>query len=138
MFLWLQKAGRHFQNPTTLVPRSGPDLNILEVPPTTIGQMFSDDLKDQQAQQDIGKELGTLPPPPPLPPGLEGGVDWVQIRRGLRHARKKLTPEEYTSLRHYMCGSLITGEVLSGWKYDLQPSCQYCMLLDTQFHRLWE
>eukprot|EP00959_Pyramimonas_sp_CCMP1952_P254886 5323450-Pyramimonas_sp.AAC.1 len=38
MLLWLQRAGWHFDNPTTLQPRVGGSINILEIPPVSIAK----------------------------------------------------------------------------------------------------
>eukprot|EP00959_Pyramimonas_sp_CCMP1952_P272196 5691226-Pyramimonas_sp.AAC.1 len=78
MLLWLQRAGWHFDNPTTLQPRVGGRINLLEIPPVSIAKQFAEDLTKQQSSQAVGIELSALPRPPPPPVGQEGGVDWVQ------------------------------------------------------------
>eukprot|EP00959_Pyramimonas_sp_CCMP1952_P272195 5691225-Pyramimonas_sp.AAC.1 len=78
MLLWLQRAGWHFDNPTTLQPRVGGGIDIREIPPVSIAKQFTEGLKEQQSRQAVGIELGALPFPPPPPVGQEGGVDWVQ------------------------------------------------------------
>eukprot|EP00959_Pyramimonas_sp_CCMP1952_P115563 2415794-Pyramimonas_sp.AAC.1 len=44
MLLWLQRAGWYFDNPTTLQPRVGGSINILETPPASIAKQFAEDL----------------------------------------------------------------------------------------------
>eukprot|EP00959_Pyramimonas_sp_CCMP1952_P108130 2260542-Pyramimonas_sp.AAC.1 len=92
MPLWVQRAGWHFHNPTTLQPRFGGSINVLEAPPVSIAKQFTEDLKEQQSRLAEGIEQGAPPPPPPPPVGQEGGVDWVQVL-SLIHISEPTRPE---------------------------------------------
>jgi len=137
---WIEQAGWKFKGPAKLIIASNIELNLTENSPGMIQKLFVADLQTHLLDKAV-KRMHQSPEDPDEDPHPRAQAIRERDLWGCPFSKvwnsAKWSFEAKKILKHLVCGTVPTSHVL--WKrgYQMEPTCQYCGLCDTVFHRLW-
>ncbi|CAK0794176.1 unnamed protein product, partial [Prorocentrum cordatum] len=135
---WTEQAGWHIKGPTTVKTSNELELKITESSPALIQKLFTADLRQKFLESSVCKKLCE----PEVPD------DYIHPRANEIRNRglwgfpfskvwnsSKWSYDSKRRLRDLICSTTPTSHLL--WKrgFKVEPTCLYCGLCDTVFHR---